>query len=171
MMKKVAVLVEQQFHDTELWVPYYRMLEAGFQVSLVGPEAHKEYLSKHGDPVKTDMSSAEAKEKEWDAVIVPGGWAPDFLRRDRDLLEMIRKTRESGGIVAGICHAQSVFISADILRGVEATSYFSIKDDVINAGVKWVDREVAIDGNIITSRSPKDLPAYCKAIVAALQER
>ncbi len=170
MTKKVAVLVEQQFHDTELWVPYYRMLEAGFEVTLVGPEEDKEYLSKHGDPAISEMSAAHAKDKEWDAIIVPGGWAPDFLRRNCDLLEMIRKTNQRKGIIAGICHAQSVFISADILRGVEATSFYAIKDDVVNAGAKWVDKEVVISGNIITSRSPKDLPAFCRAIVNALQK-
>src|SRR5690606_25202682 len=110
MAKKVAVLVEQQFHDTELWVPYYRMLEAGFDVTLVGPEAGKECLSKNGDSIKAEMSANEAKDMEWEAIIVPGGWAPDFLRRDHDLLEMIRKTNEKKGIIAGICHAQAVFI-------------------------------------------------------------
>lgn len=170
MAKKVAVLVEQQFHDTELWVPYYRILEEGFDVTLVGPQTGKEYPSKNGDPVMAEISAEEAKDIEWDAVIVPGGWAPDFLRRNHDLLEMIRKTNERKGIIAGICHAQSVFVSADILRGIEVTSFYAIKDDVVNAGAKWVDKEVVVSGNIITSRTPKDLPAFCRAIVSALNK-
>jgi len=167
--KKIAMLVESQFHDTEFFVPYYRMLEAGFDVTIVGPAANTDYPSKHGEPVKSEMSASEAKDKEWDAVIVPGGWCPDFLRRYPDVLELIRRVNDKKGIVAGICHAQSVFISANILRGVKATSFFAIKDDVVNAGAEWIDKEVVIDGNIITSRSPKDLPAFCKAIVNALQ--
>ncbi len=169
MTKKVAIFIEQQYHDTEFWVPYYRMLEAGFEVTVVGPEANTIYPSKSNDKSgKSEMSSAEAKNKKWDAVIVPGGWAPDYLRRDPNLLEIVKKTKEHG-IVAGICHAPSVFVSADILRGVKATSTFAIKDDVVNAGAIYVDEEVVVDQNLITSRTPKDLPAFCKAIVAALQ--
>jgi len=168
-MKNVAIFVENHVHDSELWVPYYRMLEQGYSVTLVGPKADTAYMSKNGDTIKAQMSSEEAKEKEWDAVIIPGGWAPDYMRRDRSMLEIVKRTKERGGIVAGICHAQWVLISAGILRGIQATSFFSIKDDVVNAGATWVDKEVAVDGNIITSRSPKDLPAFCKAIINALE--
>lgn len=167
--KKIAVLVERDYEDLELWYPYLRLQEAGFHVTVVGPEADQEYLSKHGYAVKSQMSRFEAKEQEWDAVIVPGGWAPDKLRMYPEIIELVRKTYERQGIVAAICHGPSVLVSADVVRGKKVTSYRAIKDDLVHAEGDWLDEEVVVDSNLITSRTPADLPAFSRAILAALQ--
>ena len=166
--KRVAVLAENLYEDPELWYPYYRLLEAGAEVRLVGPEA-KVYESRHGYPVRTEVSAGEVSAEDFDAVVVPGGYAPDLLRRHRSVLDLVRGISEKSGVVAAICHAAWVPISAGIMEGKRATRVSAIKDDLINAGAIYLDQEVVVDGNLITSRSPRDLPAFLPAIIAALE--
>jgi protease I len=168
--KKIAVLVEDSYEDLELWYPYYRLLEEGADVKLVGPEA-KVYKSKHGYPAVADLSAAEAKAGDFQGIVVPGGYAPDRLRRYPDILDMVREVFENGGIVASICHGPWVLISANIMKGKKTAGFSSIKDDLINAGAIYLDKEVVVDNNLITSRTPKDLPAFLPAIIAALQNK
>lgn len=169
--KRVAVLAEEMYQELELWYPYYRMREAGATVTIVGTGSAEVYHGGHGGggyPVKVDVKADDVSAADFDAVIVPGGYAPDRLRRYPAILKLVRDAFDQGKVVAAICHAAWVPISAGILRGRTATSVAAIKDDVINAGAKWVDQEVVRDGNLITSRTPADLPAFCRTIIAAL---
>ena len=168
--KKIAILVEDSYEDLELWYPYYRLLEEGADMKLIGPEA-KVYKSKHGYPAEADLSAAEAKAGDFQGIVVPGGYAPDRLRRYPKILNLVRKIFENGGIVASICHAPWVLISANIMKGKKTTGLISLKDDLINAGAIYLDKEVVVDNNLITSRTPKDLPAFLPAIIAALQNK
>ncbi|MBC7331128.1 MAG: type 1 glutamine amidotransferase [Synergistetes bacterium] len=165
--KRIAVLVEDLFEDLELWYPLLRMKEEGADVVVVGPEK-RTYKGKYGVPADADITSAEAKADDFDAVIIPGGYSPDRMRRDPKLVNFVKEMGEKGKIVAAICHGPWMLASANLIRGKKVTSFFAIKDDVVNAGGEFVDAEVVVDGNIITSRTPKDLPAFCKAIIEAL---
>lgn len=165
--KRIVVLAEDMYEDPELWYPYYRLLEEGAEVILVGPEANT-YESKHGYPAKADKAAADVRVEDVDAVVVPGGFAPDRLRRYPAVLDLVRGVSERGGVVAMICHAAWVPISAGIVKGKRATCVSAIKDDLINAGATYVDEAVVVDGNLISSRTPADLPAFMPAIIAAL---
>ena len=165
--KRVAVLVEDMYEDPELWYPYYRLLEAGATVTLVGPEA-KTYESKHGYPAKADVAAAQVSAADYDGVVVPGGFAPDRLRRYPAILDLVRGVHAKGGMVAAICHAGWVPVSAGILKGKRVTCVSAIKDDLINAGATYVDEPVVVDGSLVTSRTPADLPAFMPAIIKAL---
>jgi len=168
--KKVVVLTEDGYEDLELWVPYYRMLEEGADVVLAGHEK-RTYASKHTYPCEVDTTVASLNAKEFDTVIIPGGVAgPDRLRRHREVLDFVRTMDRDGKIVAAICHAAWVPISAGIVKGRRMTSYASVKDDCINAGATWVDKECVVDGTFITSRHPDDLPAFCRAIVSMMSK-
>lgn len=167
--QKVAILAEQLYEDPELWYPYYRLQEAGYDVEIIAPEK-KTYISKHGFPVEADLSIADAKVENYIGVVIPGGYAPDHLRRHSKILSFVRKIFEREGLVAAICHAGWVLVSAGILNDKDATCFFSIKDDLINAGANYLDQEVVIDHHLVTSRSPKDLPAYLPAILKVLKD-
>ncbi len=167
--KRVALLVEDIYEDLELWYPHYRLQEAGAEVVILGT-GQKQYESKHGYPARANQAVEEASPDEFDAVVIPGGYAPDLMRRHPPMVEFVRQMHQQGKIIAFICHAGWLPISAGILRGRRATSFSAIKDDMVNAGVEWVDQEVVRDGNLISSRTPKDLPAFCRTIIAALQE-
>jgi protease I len=165
--RKVIVLVGPSFEDSELLVPMYRMREAGAEVTLAGL-GERTYHGKHGYPVTVDGPCESFTSTRWDAVLVPGGWAPDKIRTNAAALEIVRQTAQRGGVVAAICHAGWVLASADVIRGRRVTSYHAIKDDMLNAGGQWEDTEVVIDGPLITSRTPDDLPAFCRSIVQAM---
>ncbi len=167
---KIGVLVEDLYNELEFWYPYLRLKEEGFEVLAIGPEGGKEYKSKVGLPKASEVGAKDVDPKELDAIVVPGGYAPDRLRRSKDILDLVKGVYENGKIVATICHGGWVLISAGILKGKRATSYFAIKDDMINAGVDWVDEEVVVDGNIVTSRTPDDLPIFLKTIISKLKE-
>lgn len=167
--KRVAILVADRYEDVEFWYPYYRMKEAGARVTILGPSfGPKEVHGKYGHPAKMDKRTSDVRSEDFDAVIIPGGYAPDMLRRSKSTLNFVAEIANAGKVTAAICHAGWVLISARVIKGKRATSFYSIKDDMINAGADWVDEEVVIDENIITSRSPEDLPAFCRAIIKAL---
>jgi protease I len=168
--KRIAILAEDNYEDLELWYPLLRMREAGAEVKVVGMPSVQEYHSKHGYPVKVDVAANTVSADDFDAIIVPGGYAPDLMRRHPPMLDLVRGIFENSGIVAMICHAGWVPISAGIVKGKRVTSVSAIKDDLINAGAEWVDQEVVQDGNLISSRGPGDLPAFCRAIIAALEQ-
>lgn len=168
--KRVAVLVEQQYQEMEVWYPVYRLREAGCQVTLVAPEGGKSYPSKLGYPAKSDKAIDEVSANDFDAVVVPGGFAPDFMRRNDAMIQLVSDMAEEGKVIAAICHGPWVLCSTQALKGRTATCFFAIKDDVSNAGAKYVDKEVVVDGNIITSRKPDDLPAFVVAMMKAMAE-
>jgi protease I len=169
--RKIAILAEDMYEDLELWYPLFRMKEAGADVVVVGPSSNATYASKHGYEVKSDLSAEEAQAKQFDAVIIPGGYAPDRMRRSAAMVKFVREAHDGGKVVAAICHAGWMLASAGVLKGRNATCFKSIRDDVVNAGANYVDREVVRDGNLITSRFPADLPAFCTEIISALSEK
>jgi protease I len=166
-MKRVAVLVENQYQELEVWYPYLRLKEAGFDVKMVGT-GKGEYRSKAGYPAREELAIDEADAAAFEGVVVPGGYAPDFLRRHEKINSFVRAIYDKGGVVAGICHGGWVLISAGVLEGKKATSFFAIKDDMANAGARWEDAEVVVDGNLVTSRKPEDLPAFLREIIRLL---
>src|SRR3989475_2181313 len=168
--KRIAVLAENMYQEMELWVPYYRFREEGAEVKVIGAGGAKSYASKLGYAVNVDVQADQVKAVEFDAVVVPRGYAPDMMRRHPAMVALVREPGQQGKVVAAICHAGWMLVSAGIVNGRRATSFFSIKDDLVAAGAKWEDSEVVVDGNLITSRKPDDLPAFCRAIVGALSK-
>ncbi len=166
--KRIAVLVEKMYEDLELWYPVLRLREAGCDVKIVGPKAGESYPSKHGYPAKSDTAAAEVRAADVDAVIVPGGYAPDHMRRHKPMIELVADAARSGKVVAAICHGGWMLCSARCLEGKKVTSFFAIRDDMENAGATWQDAECVRDGNLVTSRTPDDLPAFMKGIFEAL---
>jgi protease I len=164
--KRVALFVADMFEDLELWYPNIRMKEAGAEVTLIGPSKSK-YTGKHGLPASADRGIEEVDAKDFDVLIIPGGYSPDHMRRKPEMVQFVKEMYEADKPVAAICHAGWMLASAGILRGKTVTSFFAIRDDLTNAGAEWVDREVVRDGNIITSRNPGDLPAFCRTIIEA----
>jgi protease I len=165
---RVAVLVEEVYEDLELWYPVLRLREAGAEATIIGPRAGETYKSKHGYPAKADLGMAEADPAGFDGLVIPGGYAPDRMRRHPAMLAFVRAIHEAQKPIAFICHAGWVPISAGIVRGRTVTSVSAIKDDLVNAGATWVDQEVVTDGNLITSRTPPDLPAFARELIRAL---
>jgi protease I len=168
--KRAAILVEQQYQEMEVWYPCYRLREAGCKVTFVGPEAGQTYPSKLGYPAKSDKAAKEVSVNDFDIIVIPGGFAPDFIRRSEPMIRLVSDMAEQGKVVAAICHGPWVLCSTQALKGKKATCFFAIKDDVINAGAKYADAEVIRDGNLITSRKPDDLPAFMQNIIQAAKE-
>jgi protease I len=168
--RRVAILAENNYEDQELWYPYYRLLEAGADVFVVGTGTSTVYTSKHGYPVKVDAEAATVDATQFDLIVIPGGWAPDLMRRSTAMVGLVREASEQGRLVAAICHAGWMLCSANVIRGRRVTSAKSIKDDMANAGGIWVNEEVVRDGGLITSRRPGDLPAFMRTILGALQD-
>jgi protease I len=166
--KTVAMLVEQNYQELEVWYPVYRLREAGHRVLLVGPEKSKSYPSKLGYPVVSDTAASDITANELDGLIVPGGFAPDYIRRSTAMLDLVKGIDAAKKPLAAICHGPWVLCSTPALKGKTATCFYAIKDDVVNAGATYVDREVCIDGHLITSRKPDDLPAFTKAFLELL---
>jgi protease I len=152
----------------ELWYPVYRLREEGASVVLVGPERGRTYSSKHGYPATTDRAAKEIAVDDLDAVIIPGGYSPDRMRRDPAMVQLVADAYRQGKTVAAICHGPWLLCSAEVLPGRQATGFSSIKDDMTHAGADWVDQEVVRDGNLVTSRQPDDLPAFLRAVIESL---
>ncbi len=158
------VFIENDFQDAEVLYPYYRLGEAGFDVLLVGPEKTV-YKGKYGYPLQAHAAVADVLDRTFDVVVIPGGWAPDRLRRHSGVLDLVRRHVAGQKTVAAICHGPWVLSSAGVLKGRTLTCFDAIKDDVINAGGNYVDRDVVVDGKLVTSRKPDDLPAFCREIL------
>lgn len=176
--KRVAILLENKYNEFEFWYPYFRMKEAGAQVTIVGT-GPREYLGSNGLPAPHPsvresseelVPVEEVRAEALDGVIIPGGFAPDYMRRNQSLLQLVRDMHSAGKVVGAICHAGWVLVSAGILKGRKATCFYAIKDDVINAGASYLDRPVVKDSNLITSRCPDDLPHFCRAVIEALKQ-
>ena len=163
-----VVLVEEQYQELEVWVPYFRLKEEGVRTLLLGLEKGRAYKGKFGYPASAEASYREVRPAGVDAVVIPGGFAPDFMRRTPEPAKFVAEVFRAGGLVASICHGAWILASAGILKGRAATCFFAIADDVRNAGARYVDKEVVVDRNLITSRKPEDLPAFCSAIVKHL---
>ncbi len=163
--KKIIVLVEEMFNVFEFWYPYYRLKEAGAEVVVVGSGSAEEYTGKPGTKVKADVSADQISAAEFDGIIIPGGYAPDQMRRYPSMVQLVKDLFEAQKVVGAICHAGWMLASAKIIKDRTLTSFFAIKDDLIHAGANWVDQEVVVDGNLITSRKPDDLPAFMRTII------
>ena len=168
MATRVISLLYDDVEDLEFWYPTLRLREAGATVEVAGEAAGKKYTGKYGLPAEAEIGFGEIDPSEYDGVLVPGGWAPDKLRRFPEVLELVRTLNEEGKIIGEICHAGWVLISAGILDGRKVTSTPGIKDDMVNAGAVWLDEAVVVDRNIVSSRRPPDLPEYAKALLKAL---
>ncbi|MDE1858117.1 MAG: type 1 glutamine amidotransferase [Thaumarchaeota archaeon] len=167
--KKVAILVENLYEDLEFWYPYYRLKEPGAELTVVGTGSAPLYRGKHGLEAKPDITADQADPARFDAVVIPGGYAPDYMRRYPALIRLVKEAHAQGKVVAAICHAGWVLASAGLTKGLTMTCFSSIKEDVVNAGAKYVDEAVVKDRNIITSRFPADLPAFCREIISSLE--
>ncbi len=167
--KKIVLLVEDLYEDLEFWYPYYRLIETGAAVTVVGSGRKSEFESKHGYPAKADTDAGNVTITDYHGLIIPGGYAPDMMRRSEAMVELVRKAGEASLVVAAICHGGWMLASAGLIRNKKVTGFFAIKDDLINAGAEYLDQEVVRDGNIITSRMPSDLPAFCREIIETLQ--
>jgi deglycase len=164
---RILVLAENDYEDLELWYPKLRLIEAGAQVTVAGP-SEKEYKSKHGYPAATDGNVRDFDPRDFDGVVIPGGWAPDRLRRYDEVLSFVREFDRQGKLIGAICHAGWVLVSANVVRGRRLTSVPAIKDDLKNAGAQWVDEPVVVDGRLVTAQVPKDLPGFCREIIGVL---
>ena len=167
--KRVAILAEEDFEDSELTEPLRAMKDAGARVLIVGSGTKKSYRGKRGTAeIKVDTTADRVEASDFDAIIIPGGYAPDKMRLHQPMIDLVRKAHEEGKIIAAVCHGPQLLISADIVKGRRVTSWPSVAVDLKNAGAVWVDEPVVQDGNIITSRKPADLPKFNKAIIEAL---
>jgi protease I len=168
---KVLSLVHHDFEDLELWYPIYRLREEGVSVYLAGENESEKYIGKYGVPAVSDFSFSQIKPADFDALLVPGGWAPDKLRRFPEVIDIVKHMDENKKPIGQICHAGWVLISANILKGKRVTSTPGIKDDMINAGGIWEDNAVVVDGHIVSSQRPPDLPLYMKEFIKVLKDK
>ncbi|MCB1059749.1 MAG: type 1 glutamine amidotransferase [Calditrichaeota bacterium] len=166
--KKIAILVEHHYQDLEVWYPLLRLREAGAKVVTLGTGSAPEYVGKYGYPVKVDKTADKVKASNFDGLVIPGGWAPDRLRMSEPVLDLVREMNRAKKPIACICHGGWVLVSAGVLRGKKVTSFAAIRDDMVNAGAKWVDEEVVVDKNLVTSRKPDDLPAFMQKFIELL---
>ncbi len=170
--KTIGILVGPGYEDLEFWVPYMRVQEEGAQVKIIGSTAGQTYTSKGGGLTAESQASAEdISADQLDALLVPGGWAPDKLRRDSNILKLVRDLNDQGKILGFICHAGWVAASAGICKGKSATGSTGIKDDMENAGAKWVDEPAFRDGNLVWGRVVEDIPDYCRELIKALIDK
>lgn len=167
--KRIAILAENLYQELEIWYPLLRFREAGAEVVVVGSGSAKEHTSKLGYPVTVDAFADQVQAADFDAVVIPGGYAPDIMRRYPAMVQLVKDMAAQDKIVAAICHGGWMLASAEVVAGKTVTAFFAIKDDLVHAGANFIDAEVAVDGKLITSRKPEDLPAFCQAIMTALQ--
>lgn len=169
-MRTILIFVHDLYEDLELWYPKIRLEEAGFKTVVAGPSGGTTHLGKHGYPCKADIAFDEVDPKKFTGLVIPGGYAPDKIRRSPKALEIVRKLHDANRLIAFICHAGWVPISAKILKGKHVTGFSAIKDDLENAGAIFSDKPVVVDGNIVTSRTPADLPDFAKAMLKFLED-
>ena len=162
-------MVDEGFEDSEFIYPYYRFREEGYTVEVVAPKGKKTYMGKHGAPALSDLSPEEVNIEEYDALVIPGGWAPDRMRINGEMVRIVREAYEKGKVIAAICHGPQMLIEADILRGRRATCWKSVRADLKNAGAVFIDAPVVVDGKIVTSRFPDDLPHFCQETINLLK--
>jgi protease I len=167
--KKMVIAVENMFNTHEFWYPFFRLKEAGCEVVVMGSGSAETYSGKPGTEVTVDVNADQVSAADYDGIVIPGGYAPDFMRRYPKMVQLVRDFNAAGKVVAAICHAGWMLASAEIIQDKTVTSVFAIKDDLIHAGANWVDQEVVVDGKLITSRTPDDLPAFMRAIIEALK--
>lgn len=167
---RVLALVHHDFEDLEFWYPYYRLKEEGSDITTAGEDGGITYHGKYGVPAVSDIAYGEAVPEDYDVLLVPGGWAPDKIRRFPEVLELVRAMDGRGAVIGQICHAGWVLISAGILKGRVVTSTPGIRDDMTNAGALWEDKPVVTDGNLVSSRRPPDLPDYTRALIDRIAE-
>lgn len=168
--KKIIQLVSEDFEDLELWYPVLRLREEGATVHIVGEKAKEKYIGKYGVPIESDFAFTDINPSDYDAILVPGGWSPDKLRRYEEVINMVQALDGDQKPIGQICHAGWVLISAKILEGKKVTSTPGIKDDMINAGATWLDEPVVVDGHIVSSRRPPDLPDYMREFINVLSK-
>jgi protease I len=166
--KRILIFVGDVYEDLELWYPRLRLIEAGAEVVLAGPEGHQTYLAKHGYPCQSDAAISDIRAETFDGVVVPGGFMPDKLRRDPNVLDIVRQMDTAGKLIAAICHGGWIPISAGVYRGVRVTGSPGIRDDLVNAGAIWEDSPVVVDRHFVSSRRPDDLPEFCRGILGVL---
>ena len=166
--KRIAIMVDEMYQVIEVWFPYYRLKEEGLDVDFVAAEAKKEYHSKEGYPCVSDIAAGDAKAADYDCLIVPGGFAPDFMRRSAAVIKFANDMVNADRVIAAICHGGWLLCSTKAYKGKKATCFRAIKDDIKNAGAEYIDQECVVDGSLITSRKPDDLPAFCQAILRKL---
>jgi len=167
--KRIAVLVDQSFEDLEFWVPTMRLHEEGADVIVAGREADRTFTGKHGLTATSDVAAGDLDPDELDGIVVPGGWAPDKLRRDPGVTSLVRALDDQGKVIGQICHAGLVGISAGIVADRPATGSQGIKDDLENAGAEWIDQAAFQDDNRVWGRVVKDIPAFCRTLIDALR--
>jgi len=170
-MRKVLIMVGEGFEDTEFLYPYYRFQEEGYKVDVVAPKAKETYKGKHGVPIRSNLSPKEVNIDEYDALIIPGGRAPDGIRINKGLVDIVKEANERGKVIAAVCHGPQMLIEADILHGKKATCWKSVATDLKNAGANFIDAPAVVDGNIVTSRFPDDLPKFCQETIKLLKKR
>lgn len=164
----ILILAGDDYEDLELWYPKLRLQEAGMGVTVAGAEADKTYSGKHGYPVKTDAAITDTETRDFQGIVLPGGWMPDKLRRDPKVLALVREFHRDEKLIAAICHGGWIAISAGVYKGVRVTGSPGIKDDLVNAGAIWEDQPCIVDHHFVSSRKPDDLPAFCQGILQVL---
>jgi protease I len=163
--RRFLMFVDDVYEDLELWYPKLRLIEAGAHVTVAGPKAETKYAGKHGYPCVADAAISEMAADDFDGVVIPGGFMPDKLRRDPQVLDLVRRFASAGKLVAAVCHGGWIPISAGVYRGVRVTGSPGIKDDLVNAGAIWEDCPVVVDRHFVSSRKPDDLPQFCQGIL------
>ncbi len=166
--KRILIIVGDIYEDLELWYPKLRLIEAGAEVIVAGAEADTVYSGKNGYPCKSDAAFSDVDLSTFDGLVVPGGFMPDKLRREKLVLDIVRYFHEQGKLVAAICHGGWIPISAGVYQGIRVTGSPGIKDDLVNAGAIWEDAAVVVDKHHVTSRKPDDLPEFCRGILQVL---
>ncbi|MDQ1280914.1 MAG: protease [Thermoproteota archaeon] len=170
-MEKILIFLENGVEDVEFIYPYYRFQEEGYEVVIAAPKAKEGYNGKHGLSFTSDTSPEEVKMEEFVALIIPGGQAPDRMRINKGLIDIVKAAFEMNMVVAAVCHGPQMLIEADVVSGRKVTSWPSVRTDLRNAGAEVVDESAVVDGNLVTSRSPDDLPAFCKETIKLLKKR
>ncbi|NLI74401.1 MAG: type 1 glutamine amidotransferase [Euryarchaeota archaeon] len=165
---KIAVFTEDLFEDVEFWYPYYRLKEAGHQPMIIGSGKKEKHTGKHQTTIKVDLAVKDAVADTFDGVIIPGGYAPDKMRLHPEFSQLVKNINQEEKMVASLCHGPWIMASANIIDGKKITCWPSLKDDMINAGAKYIDQEVVVDRNLITSRCPDDLPAFMREVIKYL---